>query len=73
MTKVVSCVRGWGFGELPGRQRGGSLPCGGCQRFKSAYLQLANLAIQSYMMAPKFSDSAKSKVWPKNKMSIKLT
>ena len=24
--------------------RGGGLPCGGCQRFESAYLQLVNLA-----------------------------
>ncbi|KAK9907879.1 hypothetical protein M0R45_002766 [Rubus argutus] len=30
--------------ESVGGLRGGSLPCGGCQRFESAYLQLANLA-----------------------------
>ncbi|KAM7460593.1 hypothetical protein LguiB_036071 [Lonicera macranthoides] len=29
-----------GSGDL----RGGGLPCGGCQRFESAYLQLVNLA-----------------------------
>ncbi|EPS74525.1 hypothetical protein M569_00242, partial [Genlisea aurea] len=27
-----------------GGMRGGGLPCGGCQRFESAYLQLMNLA-----------------------------
>lgn len=27
-----------------GGLRGGGLPCGGCQRFESAYLQLVNLA-----------------------------
>ncbi len=27
-----------------GGRRGGGLPCGGCQRFESAYLQLVNLA-----------------------------
>lgn len=30
--------------ESVGGLRGGGLPCGGCQRFESAYLQLANLA-----------------------------
>ncbi|MBA0856633.1 hypothetical protein Goshw_001048, partial [Gossypium schwendimanii] len=30
--------------ESDGGLRGGGLPCGGCQRFKSAYLQLVNLA-----------------------------
>ena len=29
--------------ESVGGLRGGSLPCGGCQRFESAYLQLVNL------------------------------
>ena len=30
--------------ESVGGLRGGGLPCGGCQRFESAYLQLVNLA-----------------------------
>lgn len=30
--------------ESVGGMRGGGLPCGGCQRFESAYLQLMNLA-----------------------------
>lgn len=30
--------------ESVGGRRGGGLPCGGCQRFESAYLQLVNLA-----------------------------
>lgn len=30
--------------ESVGDRRGGFLPCGGCQRFESAYLQLMNLA-----------------------------
>jgi hypothetical protein len=30
--------------ESVGDLRGGGLPCGGCQRFESAYLQLVNLA-----------------------------
>lgn len=49
--KVVSCVRGgvivyrWPQWEnQSGDLRGGGLPCGGCQRFESAYLQLVNLA-----------------------------
>ena len=49
--KVVSCVRGgvlvyrWPlWWNQPGGRRGGGLPCGGCQRFESAYLQLVNLA-----------------------------
>ena len=29
--------------ESVGGPRGGGLPCGGCQRFESAYLQLVNL------------------------------
>ena len=29
--------------ESVGGLRGGGLPCGGCQRFESAYLQLVNL------------------------------
>ncbi|KAH0447516.1 hypothetical protein IEQ34_023638 [Dendrobium chrysotoxum] len=36
--------------------RGGGLPCGGCQRFESAYLQPVNLA--DTMIAPNFSNSA---------------
>jgi hypothetical protein len=39
-----------------GGLRGGGLPCGGCQRFESAYLQPVNLA--DTMIAPNFSDSA---------------
>ncbi|KAK1405925.1 hypothetical protein QVD17_42374 [Tagetes erecta] len=31
-------------GNQSGDLRGGGLPCGGCQRFESAYLQLVNLA-----------------------------
>ncbi|KAK6923572.1 hypothetical protein RJ641_011876 [Dillenia turbinata] len=31
-------------GNQSGGLRGGGLPCGGCQRFESAYLQLVNLA-----------------------------
>ena len=49
--KVVSCVRGgvivyrWPlWSNQSGDLRGGGLPCGGCQRFESAYLQLVNLA-----------------------------
>lgn len=48
--KVVSCVRGSyclslaSMVESVGDLRGGGLPCGGCQRFESAYLQLVNLA-----------------------------
>ena len=48
--KVVSCVRGGLlsivglYGRISGGLRGGGLPCGGCQRFESAYLQLVNLA-----------------------------
>ncbi|KAG4165614.1 hypothetical protein ERO13_A13G086695v2, partial [Gossypium hirsutum] len=30
--------------ESAGGLRGGGLPCGGCQRFESAYLKLVNLA-----------------------------
>jgi hypothetical protein len=30
--------------ESVGAWRGDGLPCGGCQRFESAYLQLVNLA-----------------------------
>ena len=30
--------------ESAGGPRGSGLPCGGCQRFESAYLQLVNLA-----------------------------
>lgn len=30
--------------ESAGGRGGGGLPCGGCQRFESAYLQLVNLA-----------------------------
>ena len=30
--------------ESVGGLRDGGLPCGGCQRFESAYLQLVNLA-----------------------------
>ncbi|KAH0739290.1 hypothetical protein KY290_037995 [Solanum tuberosum] len=30
--------------RTPSASRGGGLPCGGCQRFESAYLQLVNLA-----------------------------
>ncbi|TYH21336.1 hypothetical protein ES288_A04G036000v1 [Gossypium darwinii] len=30
--------------ESVGGLRGGGLPCGGCQRFESVYLQLVNLA-----------------------------
>jgi hypothetical protein len=30
--------------ESVGGPRGGGLPCGGCQRFESAYLQLVNFA-----------------------------
>ena len=30
--------------ESVGGLRGSGLPCGGCQRFESAYLQLVNLA-----------------------------
>ncbi|XLS44529.1 hypothetical protein HN51_001394 [Arachis hypogaea] len=39
--------------KLP-RLRGGGLPCGGCQRFESTYLQLVNLADTKlcYMIAP---------------------
>ena len=32
------------YGRISGGLRGGGLPCGGCQRFESAYLQLVNLA-----------------------------
>lgn len=39
-----------------GGLRGSGLPCGGCQRFESAYLQPVNLA--DTMIAPNFSDSA---------------
>lgn len=39
-----------------GGPRGGGLPCGGCQRFESAYLQPVNLA--ETMIAPNFYDSA---------------
>ena len=49
--KVVSCVRGGLlsivglYGRISRGGLGGSgLPCGGCQRFESAYLQLVNLA-----------------------------
>lgn len=38
--------------------RGGGLPCGGCQRFESAYLQPVNLADTMTRIAPNFSDSA---------------
>jgi hypothetical protein len=55
--KVVSCVRGklLPIVVLYGRTRrgglrGGGLPCGGCQWFESAYLQLVNLA--DTMIAP---------------------
>jgi hypothetical protein len=64
--KVVSCVRGEGEKELlpivglygrthRGGLRGGGLPCGGCQRFESAYLQPVNLA--DTMIAPNFANS----------------
>lgn len=39
-----------------GGLRGGGLPCGGCQRFESAYLQPVNLA--DTMIAPNFANSA---------------
>ncbi|KAK7239993.1 hypothetical protein RIF29_43204 [Crotalaria pallida] len=32
------------YGRISRGLRGGGLPCGGCQRFESAYLQLVNLA-----------------------------
>ena len=32
------------YGRISGGLRGSGLPCGGCQRFESAYLQLVNLA-----------------------------
>ena len=32
------------YGRISWGLRGGDLPCGGCQRFESAYLQLVNLA-----------------------------
>jgi hypothetical protein len=65
--KVVSCVRGEGEKELlpivglygrtrRGGLRGSGLPCGGCQRFESAYLQPVNLA--DTMIAPNFANSA---------------
>ena len=38
-----------------GGLRGGGLPCGGCQRFESAYLQPVNLA--DTMIAPQFGSS----------------
>ena len=41
--KIVSCVREGGRGELLSIVYDG-LPCGGCQRFEFAYLQLMNLA-----------------------------
>ena len=44
--------------ESVGDQRGGGLPCGGCQRFESAYLQLVNLADTKLYDRPNFSDSA---------------
>lgn len=31
------------YGRISRGLRGGGLPCGGCQRFESAYLQLVNL------------------------------
>jgi len=31
------------YGRIRWGLRGGDLPCGGCQRFESAYLQLVNL------------------------------
>ncbi|KAH0854188.1 hypothetical protein HID58_090134, partial [Brassica napus] len=37
---------------------GGGLPCGGCQRFESAYLQLVNLADTKLYDSTHFSDSA---------------
>ena len=42
--------------ESVGGLRGSGLPCGGCQRFESAYLQPVNLA--DTMIAPNFSNSA---------------
>ncbi|KAD6796066.1 hypothetical protein E3N88_06962 [Mikania micrantha] len=45
----VVAITGW-MSNCPGGNdrildlRGGGLPCGGCQRFESAYLQLVNLA-----------------------------
>ncbi len=52
------------YGRIRWGPRGGNLPCGGCQRFESAYLQLVNLNdIENYMIALialHFSDSV---VW----------
>ncbi|MBA0844618.1 hypothetical protein Goarm_022450 [Gossypium armourianum] len=48
--KVVSCVQGGyclslaSMVESVGGLRGDGLPCGRCQRFESAYLQLVNFA-----------------------------
>ncbi|KAH0852049.1 LOW QUALITY PROTEIN: hypothetical protein HID58_094253, partial [Brassica napus] len=64
--KVVSCVRGefLSIVGLYGRISQGPdrrwLPCGGCQRFESAYLQLVNLADTKLYDSthPIFSDSA---------------
>ena len=41
-----------------GGLRGSGLPCGGCQRFESAYLQPVNLADTMIAIAPNFANSA---------------
>jgi hypothetical protein len=60
--KVVSCVQGelLPIVDLYGRTRqgglrGGGLPCGGCQRLESTYLQSVNLA--DTMISPNFANS----------------
>ena len=43
--------------ESVGDRGGGGLPCGGCQRFESAYLQLVNLANTKLYDKPRFGGS----------------
>ncbi|KAK9167046.1 hypothetical protein Scep_002237 [Stephania cephalantha] len=60
----VVAITGW-MSNCPanrsGRPRGGGLPCGGCRRFESAYLQLVNLADTKDGIALKLTLTARFK------------